>query len=186
MIEVLFLSKSKAQDKMQTPRLILKPIHKKYFEAMLPLYMDPEVMKFVGKGKAYSKAQTLARLNYEINYSRENPSFGKRIIFRKSDQQLLGWATLQHLTPNGEIEIGYRLMKNYWGNGYATEASLPLLDFAFQELKLQELVAAAYLENKGSVNVLKKLGLKFIDKRLFGAVEAGYFKITRSEWENKL
>ena len=61
------------------------------------------------------------------------------------------------------VDIGWRLKKSAWGNGFATEAANACLDFAFSELKLNEIYSFATISNKGSEAVMKKIGMNYID-----------------------
>ena len=58
------------------------------------------------------------------------------------------------------VEIGWRLHKNYWGQGYATEAAQAALKFAFDELKLSEVVAFTAVINERSQKVMQRIGMR--------------------------
>ena len=61
------------------------------------------------------------------------------------------------------VDIGWRLKKSSWGNGYATEAAKSCLDYAFSELKLNDIYAFATINNKSSEKIMNKIGMNFID-----------------------
>jgi ribosomal-protein-alanine N-acetyltransferase len=85
--------------------------------------------------------------------------------------------------PDGDIEIGYFLKRSAWGHGYATESCRRVLQFAFQEASLLEVVATFEEENGASRNVLEKAG--FADRgtmRCYGE-EGPNYRITRDEWK---
>ncbi len=84
--------------------------------------------------------------------------------------------------PDGDIEIGYFLKPSAWGKGYATEICKRLLEFAFQDSPLTELVASVNEKNVASRNVLEKSG--FIERgraRCWGE-DSPIYRITRDEW----
>jgi len=56
-------------------------------------------------------------------------------------------------------DIGWRLKKSAWGNGYATEGAKRCLQFAFDHLKLKSIFAVCTITNKPSENVMKKIGM---------------------------
>jgi len=64
-------------------------------------------------------------------------------------------------TPS--VDIGWRLSKSAWGKGFASEAAQSCLDYAFSELKLNEVYAFATVKNKNSEAVMKKIGMNYID-----------------------
>lgn len=57
-------------------------------------------------------------------------------------------------------DIGWRLKKSAWGNGYATEGAKRCLNFAFQELNLDQIISVCTKKNTKSENVMKKIGMK--------------------------
>ena len=68
-----------------------------------------------------------------------------------------------------EIEIGYLLGREHWGNGYATEAALAVRDWALAELGLERLIALIYPGNVRSIRVAEKLGMEPEDEiEIFG------------------
>jgi len=84
--------------------------------------------------------------------------------------------------PDADTEIGFFLKPSAWGYGYATEACRRMLQFAFEEATLKEVVATFHKDNNASRNVLQKAG--FIDRgtmQCYGEVGLN-FRITRDEW----
>ena len=84
--------------------------------------------------------------------------------------------------PDGDVEIGYFLKRSAWSKGYATEVCKRLLEFAFQESPLNEVLASVNEENVASKNVLEKSG--FVDggrMRCYGE-DSPIWRITRDEW----
>lgn len=81
----------------------------------------------------------------------------------KDGPQFIGFVGLNevdfeaHFTP--AVEVGWRLARQHWGNGYATEAARAAVDFAFQELALQEIVSMTTVANERSRRVMGRLGM---------------------------
>jgi RimJ/RimL family protein N-acetyltransferase len=69
------------------------------------------------------------------------------------------WETPPDVRPHGRVEIGWRLARACWGQGYATEAARAALDFAFRDGGLDELVAFVVPANRASRNVMDRIGL---------------------------
>ncbi|MCP5075451.1 MAG: GNAT family N-acetyltransferase [Rhodobacteraceae bacterium] len=86
--------------------------------------------------------------------------------------------------PDAPIEVGYLLKKSAWGKGYATEACRRMVQFAFEETLLEELVATTDAENLASQRVLLKSGL--LSQGLIPAYAGHYpgFRITRGQWQD--
>ena len=82
-------------------------------------------------------------------------------IFLRSN--LIGGIGLKK-NENLTYVLGYWLGKQYWGNGYATEACIELVDYAFKELKITKINAGHFTKNKSSAKVLEKLGFQEIGR----------------------
>ena len=146
-------------------------------------------------------------LDTEESIVREMPTYVKRCaggcigiwcVVDRSSKEKLGTAILLPMPieeddtnwdlvvgdelPDCEIEIGYMLRRSAWGKGYATEATNRLLEFAFEETPLEELVAVIDPENAASQRVLEKCGLVHEGIRRAYAEECPGFRITRQQW----
>ena len=66
-----------------------------------------------------------------------------------------------HWWGEGAVELGYWIAEEYWGNGYAVEASKRLIEHAFDDLDIQEIYASYRIENNQSKRVLEKLGFEY-------------------------
>jgi RimJ/RimL family protein N-acetyltransferase len=84
--------------------------------------------------------------------------------------------------PDTEIEIGYFLKRSAWGQGYATEVCKRVLQFAFQEVLLNEVVASVDARNLASKRVLEKSGLRYRGRTQCWGKDSPIYKITRDEW----
>lgn len=92
------------------------------------------------------------------------------------------------------VEIAWRLHKDYWGQGYATEAAQASLTFAFEALKLAEVVAFTAVINKPSQRVMERLGMintqdNFNHPALTSShplAEHVLYKITQEQWQSRL
>lgn len=97
-----------------------------------------------------------------ITYLAEVRAKGKEAVFaieRKEDGIFLGAIGLAYI-ENGEAELGYWIGVPYWNRGYATEAGLAILRYAFFDLGLKRVHANHFQRNPASGRVLQKLGMK--------------------------
>lgn len=169
---------------LETKRLILRPATLDDAPHLLSLNSDPEVMHFTGDEKLLNllEAENLIRDRMMAQYEKYKMS---RFSLCLKDGTFIGWCGLKYFEDNGEVDLGYRLMKKYWGQGYATEASFAALQNGFEKLNLQKIVARAMPDNKASIKVLQKLGMTFrglINDPSFPHAFVVY-DITKSEFE---
>lgn len=74
---------------------------------------------------------------------------------------------LQEIDGKKEVEVGYHLLPEYWGNGYATEAAKACMEWGFKNLNVPRIISIIHPENQASINVAKRNGLKFDKEALF-------------------
>ncbi|MGP5133517.1 GNAT family N-acetyltransferase, partial [Psychrobacter cibarius] len=92
------------------------------------------------------------------------------------------------------VEIAWRLHKDYWGQGYATEAARAALNFAFTELSLDEVVSFTAVINKRSQLVMERLGMMNTRANFYHPAldpnhrlaEHVLYNMTRQQWNNQL
>ena len=74
--------------------------------------------------------------------------------------KVIGFSGLKWDSEIEETDIGYRFLPEYWGKGIATESCIPLLQYGFDDLELEQIVGLTYPENIASCKVLEKIGMK--------------------------
>ena len=88
-------------------------------------------------------------------------AFGIFAAYLNSTNEYIGWFLFElDKEFSNAIEIGWRLKKEFWGNGYATEMAMCLVEKAKSMNK--DVVARTMIENKASIRVMEKSGLKFV------------------------
>ena len=156
---------------IETERLILREIISEDTEAFFAMDSNPEVVKYVGIKPLTDISQSLEMIESIRNQYTKN-GIGRWAVIRKEDGKLAGWCGLKLIKEINNHEnihdLGYRFTPEYWGKGYATETSIAVLNYAFNEMKLDKVFAYADVENGASNHVLKKLGFEekgtFIDE----------------------
>ena len=168
---------------VETERLKMREFTAQDAEAMYELNRDWEVMKFTGDVAFDSVEEAKIFLNSYSDYKRNG--FGRWTVVRKEDDAILGWCGLKK-RQDGTIDIGYRFNKKYWGKGYATESAMACLNYGFNHLNLNEIIGNSALENKQSIRVFDKLGLKFVEKKSCKGIEnAVRYRILKNEFLTK-
>ncbi|GAB7129546.1 GNAT family N-acetyltransferase [Silvimonas sp. JCM 19000] len=76
----------------------------------------------------------------------------------RRDGLMLGCVELHDIQPDHRAELGYWIAQPYWGHGYATEAAMAMVIYAFEHLQLQRLDATAFARNAPSIRILQRLG----------------------------
>ena len=144
--------------KLETNRLWMRPFQPEDAENMFLLNQDPEVIRYTGDSAFQSiedAGQFIARYR---NY--ESHGYGRYSVFTNDQNEYVGWCGLNFNEDTRETDVGFRLLKNQWGKGYATEAAVACIGFGF-ELGLKKIIGRSAKENRASVRVLNKIGMQF-------------------------
>ena len=122
------------------------------------LNQDQDVIKFTGDTSFMSIAETKAFLEEYVKcYNKYG--MGRWAISLKSTNEILGWCGLKKHS-NSEVDLGFRIFKKHWNNGYATEAAKASINYGFKMLNIKSIHANHNNENKASKKVLEKLGFQ--------------------------
>ena len=122
---------------------------------------NEQVMKYT-TGKATTLEEDKADLKKVIgHYSEVNNQFWVWAIERKNDQSFVGTCALVG-DGKGTYEIGFRFLEKYWGKGYGKEICNELIDYAFCQKEVKNIIAYVDVKNIGSVKILDQSKLAFI------------------------
>ena len=149
---------------LETERLILRAFTRADAQHLFELDNDPEVMRFINGGIATSfevieKDRLPGFLSHDVNA----PEFGFWAAIHKETHAFAGWFVFRLAQDDPRVAaLGYRLRKEVWGKGYATEGAKALLDKGFSDLAVEQFVATTYEKNLASQRVLEKLGMHLV------------------------
>lgn len=171
-------------------RLILREILQSDIEGMFVLDSDPEVHKYLGN-KPVEKIEQISDVIDFIRQQYIDHGIGRWAIIDKKSNDFIGWAGLKFVIEltnkhRNYYDLGYRLVRKYWGQGIATESAIASLEYAFEHLNVNEVYSIADSKNDGSNKILRKVGLKFIEKFDLEGTEHNWYKITKDEYEHKM
>ncbi len=164
---------------LETDRLILRPLNEKDVDAIFVMRSDPEVMRFIREPQDRDESANWVEL---VSSRWATEQIGFCAMVEKSSGKFVGWCGLWRLKETGEIEVGYALAKEFWGKGYATESALKFLDYAFEKLKSEKIVAVARPENAASRRVMEKLGMDFVKADTFYDQTLVQYAITKEDY----
>ena len=164
---------------LETDRLVLRPLTVDDIHLLVNLDSDPEVMRFITDGVPRDRSHHEDAVPKLLKYMTENPGLGLWIAYLKDTNEFIGWYILKHLPDNGEVEVGFRLKKQFWNNGYSTEAGKAILKHGFETVGLKQIAAIVRPDNFASQAVIKKIGLKEKSKGTWYGVECLYFELEK-------
>lgn len=145
----------------ETQRLLVREYTPDDAEAFFKLNTDPEVLRYV-PDKALESVEQARQLLIDhpiADYAKHG--FGRGACIIKSTGEQIGFAGLKYLNELGEIDVAYRFLPKYWGQGLATEAAIASIHYGFTDLRLKRIVGLAMPANVASIRVLEKAGLRY-------------------------
>ena len=170
---------------LETERLVLRKINDDDFEELYRMNSDPLIMKYVGDGSTRDRNQMVKELEMLTSLYTRRPGLGIWATVLKENGTFIGASGLAPYDNTSEIELGYRILKEHWNMGYATEASVGILNYAFHILLLDKVVSSAHVDNIASRRVMEKVGMKHIDNRMHYSCMQAYYEVHRNSrsWE---
>jgi len=143
---------------IDTDRLVIRPWHDGDRAPYHAMCRDLEVMRFLGPPQ--SRADTDAAID-RMRAMQATHGYCFWAVERRDDAALIGFCGLKPGSPpiEGEIEIGWRFGRPFWGQGYAREAAAACLDWGWRMLGAAEIVAITVPANTRSWGLMERLGM---------------------------
>jgi ribosomal-protein-alanine N-acetyltransferase len=145
----------------ETPRLIIRKLSTEDAAFVLALTNEPSSIKNIGdKGlRSIADAEKFIR---EGPWTRQRqPGYGQFAIELKLSADLIGVCGILQRINLGLTDVGFALMPQYWRQGYALEAARAVMDYGHSVLGVERIVGLTSETNTASINLLKKLGMRF-------------------------
>ncbi|MEL6464022.1 MAG: GNAT family N-acetyltransferase [Pseudomonadota bacterium] len=154
---------------LETNRLVLRKWKRSDEMHVATILGDPDVMAFSDHGVLTSK-QLLAWFEKACAVCPDDLLSGPLAIAQKATDDLIGYIGLSHdpdRIAEGDAEIGFRLSKSVWGQGYASEAAAELVRRTNEVSSISRIVAIVDPGNTRSIRVLDKLGMSLVGEIMF-------------------
>lgn len=147
-------------NKIDTARLTIREITANDLNALYGLLSNEDVMRYSVHGP-YSKKQTEDWISFITEHYKKYP-LGMWAVIEKDNDVLIGICGLMPLSDDdSKYEIGYRILPDFQGKGYATEAAIAVRDYAIS-VGVNQFIAYIEKENKPSVKISEKIGMNFL------------------------
>jgi RimJ/RimL family protein N-acetyltransferase len=174
---------------LTTDRLLLRQWRDDDLAALIPIYADPEVMRYIADGRVKTPDETADQLAYMRRHWAEH-DFGLFAAELRETGEVIGWIGLAvpHFLPEvmPTVEIGWRLGRSFWGKGLATEGARAALRFGLVDRELKRLVSIRHLDNQASGRVMEKLGMTLDRVTTIPGIgrQAAVYAITRDQYDS--
>jgi len=165
---------------LETDRLLLRKFTENDIDAVYRMRSDADLMRFIREPQT-NRAEAESWVNL-ISSRWETEKVGFCAVIEKSSNEFVGWCGLWRLKETNETEVGYALIEDFRGKGYAAEAAEAFLVYGFETLDLKEIVAVARPENSASRRVMERVGMTYDYTGKFYERDLVHYSITREEF----
>lgn len=155
--------------RLETERLILRPLEMSDSEDMFKMDSNPNVHKYLWQ-KPVEHIDEIKKVIKMVQAQYKRNNIGRFATILKDTGEFIGWTGIKFVddhTENGNTnfyDYGYRLNEKFWGKGYATEATKAWLDYAFKEMKVETMHAYTHSQNDASNHILRKCRFNFMEE----------------------
>ena len=159
---------------IRTPRLSLRRLTLEDAEVFYVLGSHPEVIRYAQRQPLRSLEEARERLREAPLRDYATHGCGRLLVIENESGKPIGWCGLKYVDELGEVDLGYRLLPEHWGRGYALEACRAALDRGWPQPGLRRIVATVIPENQRSLRLLGTLGFVYERRVVLSGGEREY------------
>jgi RimJ/RimL family protein N-acetyltransferase len=146
---------------VSTPRLLLRELCEADAAFMLELLNEEPFLLHIGDRNVRTLADAAAYILNGPVASYEKFGFGLYAVELKESGAPVGICGLLKRDSLDDVDIGFALLQKFWGHGYAYESAAAMMDYGWNKVGLNRIVAITAPENHDSIKLLEKIGLRF-------------------------
>jgi RimJ/RimL family protein N-acetyltransferase len=146
----------------ETERLVIRPTTSDDALLLIALYNSPKWLKYIGRRDVHTITQAEAYIAEHMTPQLERLGFSNNTLVRKSDSEKIGVCGFYDREGVDGVDIGFALLPQFEGQGYAFESATRLIELAANEWGIEQISAVTIEENLQSRRLLEKLGLQFM------------------------
>jgi ribosomal-protein-alanine N-acetyltransferase len=152
--------------RLETRRLLLRPMVITDVSSLLPIFSDAKVMALFGV-PPFTLGEMEQWVQRNLAHQEAN-GYGLFSVILKSNGMLIGDCGLERMEIEGTqtVELGFDFRSDHWNHGYATEAATAVRDYAIDQLKLPQLISLIRVGNIASRRVAEKVGMSYIGEMI--------------------
>jgi RimJ/RimL family protein N-acetyltransferase len=168
----------------ETERVEIREFESGDIQDLRWILADPGVMEYSSNG-TLNESETSDFIEWCVKSYKEN-GYGQWAVVEKASGRLIGCCGLSRATVDecDEIEIGYRLAKEQWGKGLASEAANGVLAHGFQSCNIESIVGIVSPRHSASIRVLEQLGFRVFSETYYCGWDVRVYHMSRKDWES--
>ncbi len=167
---------------IETPHLILRAWTRQEATVLFEILQEDGVLRYFPDPRPPALSKVKDYISHQLAHW-EIYDYGHWAIMDREAGQALGWVGLEYLPELRETEVGYLLRKRVWGRGYATEAARAAVGYGFDVASLPSIIGLVHPDNTGSIRVLAKCGMTFVDRLALWGLDMSRYRVDRAAHE---
>jgi len=164
-----------------TERLTFRKFEPDDLPQLIQQRSEPHMNRYLGGTRMQNPEALAKRIRFYMGCY-DSHGFGMCPMYLKETGEFIGVAGIQPLDETDEIEVGYSVIKKYWGLGIGTEAAKGWMEFGFNQSGLERIVAVAVLENAASRRVMEKLGMTYEKTEEHYGEDCAFYAISKDKF----
>jgi len=163
---------------VETDRLVIREFEEDDLLSLYKIESDPRIVEFI----PWSKLSTLNECNRKIkkyisDYKRYK--LNSWAVTIKETSEVIGITQLVYSNKIKGVEIGTKILPEYWSMGYASELSKAVVRYGFYELGIDEITAVTDVNNAGAIKSLINMGMTLKKYGYYNGAEAAFYSLKR-------
>ncbi|MBD1846243.1 GNAT family N-acetyltransferase [Cyanobacteria bacterium FACHB-63] len=163
----------------ETQNLVLKPVLESELSILHMIFTDSYVRKYLCDDQVFSLQQLEEMLKQSIKHFEEE-RFGLWFIRINSESEVIGFVGLWYFFDEEQPQLIYALLPKALKKGYSTEAATRILEYCFDELGFEYLVASCDQSNIESHKVAERLGMRKMEEKIVNGSPIVFFRLEKS------
>lgn len=168
----------------ETARLKFRLLEHSDFDYWIKFFRHPDCARFLGLENAGTPREQCEEWFRRVWERYDKDLGGMNVLIDKTTNEFIGQCGLlvQEVDDRRELEIGYSIIPDYWGRGYATEAAIKCRDYAFNNDFAESIISIIHPENIRSVKVALKNGMINEKQTIFRDMPVVIYRIYKNDW----
>lgn len=172
-------------DGLRSARLTTRFLTRNDIPTWSEFFLDGDAVEFHPNPNNLSPMDRAEEWIERALYRYANGLYGVQALHANDTGELVGVSGLitQEVDGKQELEIGYHLMRQHWGKGYASEAAQLFRDYGFERYLAPSITSIIHPQNENSKRVARRNGMQLVKENAsFRDTEYNLFRITKDEW----
>lgn len=163
---------------IETERLIIREFENDDLLNLYKIESDSRIIKYILRSKLKTLSECKRQLkNYILNY--KTNKLNSWAVVEKESNEVIGITQLVYNNKIKGVEIGTKILLEYWSKGYASELTRELVHYGLYELNLPEITAITDINNAGAIKSLINMGMTLKKYGYYYGTEAAFYSLIR-------